>query len=114
MDQLFFLDLLWIDKLSANLPISIANRFAIGTKLMDLEKVESSVLILQKVANEAIQRTLVPRIDVHLSKYLVNRINCIDSMWIRIRHAFDADSVSITVCIHCEQILHHVLRETVV
>lgn len=47
---------------------------------MDLQEVEPTVLILQEVAHETVQRTFIFGIDVHLSEDLVNRINCIDSV----------------------------------
>ena len=54
LDELFFLDFLLIDKLGANLPISVANELPIGAKVMDLQEVEPTVLILQEVTHETV------------------------------------------------------------
>ena len=54
MNELFFLDLLLIDKLGAELPISVAFLLSICAKVMDLQEVEPAVLILQEIAHETV------------------------------------------------------------
>ena len=119
LNELLCLLCLSIYKLFAYLPVRVANGFAIGTEVVYLEEDEAPVLVLQEVADKHVERALVPRVDVHLGEYFVDRVDDLDCVWVAIGHALDANGVrgailaSILVRLHREQVLHLVLRETV-
>ena len=60
---------------------------------MYLEEDEAPVLVLQEVANEDVERALVPRVDVHLGEDFVDRVDDTHRVRVAIGHALDADSV---------------------
>ena len=71
------------------------------------------MFILYEVANETVECALVLRIDVHLTEDFVDCVNGLHGLRIRIGHALDRYGVCGAIGIHREQILHHLLRETV-
>lgn len=111
--QLLLTHLFSINELVAHLPICGAHGLSIGAKIVDLEEIKSTELILKEISHEAVQSAFVLRVDIHLREDFVDGVDGIDGLRVRIRHAFDLDGVTAPVCIDSEQILEHVLREAV-
>ena len=81
-DDLVLFLLLHIDEFFRGLPIVFENWLSISSEVMNLQKMEVAIFILQKVAHEHVHRTFFLRVDVSLREDLVDGVDGSDSVWI--------------------------------
>ena len=76
---------------SRDFPVLFIDGFVIRLEFVHLEEVEAAELILDEVTHEVVQRALTPRVDIHLTEELVDGVDSVDGLWVRVRHALNHD-----------------------